>query len=103
MLAKYYKDDLVIKTLFEAVDNKKILRKTYVEQDAVKCMFVTLSQGKVFQNEKDTVTSNSMCYCDTSVSVKMRDQAVVNSVNYEVVGVLTDVKDHHKEIYFVQI
>jgi hypothetical protein len=103
MLSNYYKDNLMVRTMSETVDAKKILRKTYVDQPLVKCMFVVQSQGKVFQNDKDTVTSNNMCYCDTSVQVKIRDQAIVNSQLFEVAGVLSDVKEHHKEIYFVQI
>lgn len=103
MLNSYYKDDLIIRSLSEEIDTKKIVRKTFTDQPIVKCAFVTMSMGKQFQNDRDKVISNCMCYCDASVSVKMRDRAIVNGVEYEVVSVLPDVKNHHKEIYFVQI
>lgn len=103
MLSNYFTTPFTIKTLHEEVDAKKILRKTYTAQPETMGAFVIMSQGKTFQNDKDTVISSNLIYCAPSEVVAIKDHVVCKGVEYGVVSVLPDLKGHHKEIYLVQI
>lgn len=98
MLQDYYKHVFQVKLLSESVDSKKIVRKTYSDGSKGVGTLVTLGQSKIFQSEKESVEANYLFYC-APVSVKIRDKLVVDNVDYEVVQVLSDIKNHHVEIY----
>ena len=99
MLSNFYTTDFNAYRLTESKDPiKKTLKKEYTLLYTGKGALVCLNQSKMFSNDKDQVTSNYLFYCPV-FDLKIRDKVTMNSIDYEVVQILSDIKSDHLEVY----
>ena len=99
MLRNFYKTEFKVLALTEIVDSHKIVKKEFAQVYSGKGALVALNQTKMFTTDKETVTSNYMLYCPSTVPVKIRDQVSSGGRIYEVIMVQPDIKADHLEVY----